>query len=319
MSQSGILSEERASAENFRQVAPTSIIRYRTSRLVLTALVLSLALVLGLGAYILLHRDDKVAAVEEPAVASLNAGDGKVLDSDYGTFYLLKNGELYYAASADVEFNENALPGVYGRYVIEDDDIEDFSAPSEIVGGKPMTTEYVFNGYRVLDEKNISDIRELETENIVGSRNFIVKDDSGKEYMLVVTLGSVQRTLVYDEKTVQVEIEVASASTEEKTVVSEKPVAQESVKADENSDAVLNAAREEADKEYQKALQDAATKAGGKVVSVKEVDDSATAKIAEAKSEAKADTSVRKTVTLTRREPRIETALGQAQMQIIEL
>ncbi len=314
MSQFGEFSGERAEVNSFRQVAPTSVIRYRTSIWAIVALVILAGVSLSLGAYILLNRKTVSVATED--IVPEETGNGMVLESDYGKFYLLSSGELYYAANAGVSFDSENMPGEYGRYVIEDGDIEDFSAPASIVGGKPMSTEFVFNGYEIMKGKKFKSVSELETDNIVGSRSFVAEAGDGKKYMLVMTLGNVQRNLVYDEVETKVTIEVASAESEAPKMTEQIPVAQDSNAAAEHSDEELKNAREAANSEYTKAVNAAASKNGGKVVAI----DGNTAQGARVANEAaNAQKTERKTVTVVKKEPRIETSISSAKMQIIEL
>ena len=130
-----------------------------------------------------------------------------------------------------------------------------------------MTTSYVFDGYRILPDKKINYVRELEMDNVVGSRSFLITSEDKKDQILTVTLGSVQRSLVYDE----VEQIIYPETTEEED--EKLPIGQDSEEAKE-------AANEE--------LVEAQAKASEPIKIVKRI-------------------------------PRIETSMGEARAQVIEL
>lgn len=169
--------------------------------------------------------------------------------------------------NSGVKFAADAQPGEAGRFIIEKGDIDGFDFPTSVVDGKAVTTSYVFDGYRILPDKKINYVRELEMDNVVGSRSFLITSEDKKDQILTVTLGSVQRSLVYDE----VEQIIYPETTE---VEDEKlPIGQDSEEAKE-------AANEE---------------------------------LAEAQAKAS------EPIKIVKRIPRIETSMGEARAQVIEL
>ncbi len=281
MSQFGEFSQGQGQSYGLREVTATREIRYRNSTGLLIALAMFMALSVGLVTFIVM---DRIQEARAQATAKANASaeietmkavatstKGSVTQTQYGKFFLLKSGDLYYLPNSGVKFADDALPGEAGRYVIEKDDIDNFELPTSVVGGKPMTTSYVFDGYQIKFDSKVAEIKELDTMDVVGSRGFKITTDTGRNYLLMVTLGNVQRKLVYDEVEQIIYTEVTEEKTESET--EKTPIAQDSEEAED-------LAEEELKEAQQKVLE---------------------------------PTKVIKKV------PRIETSVGEARAQLIEL
>lgn len=281
MSQFGEFSQGQGQSYGLREVTATREIRYRNSTGLVIALAMFMALSVGLITFIVMDRvqearaqaSAKVQASAElatiPTVSS--SVKGAMLQTQFGKFFLLKNGDLFYLPNSGVTFAADALPGVAGRYVVEQGDIDDFVLPTSVVGGKPMTTSYVFDGYQVKLDAKVAMIEELGTTDLVGSRGFKIETENGKSYLLMITLGNVQRKLVYDEVEEIIYTEVTDTEGQKETITA--PVAQDSDEAEE-------AAKEDLKEAQQKVLEPT------KVV---------------------------------KRVPRLETSVGAARAQLIEL
>ena len=279
MSQIGEFSQGNGQSYGLHEVSATYQIRYRTNRSLVVALGIFVILTISLATFLVIDKVQemradstaKVSVSTESAVETMStigvSNRGTMLQTQYGKMFLLSNGELYYMPNSGVKFAADAQPGEAGRFIIEKGDIDGFDFPTSVVDGKAVTTSYVFDGYRILPDKKINYVRELKMDNVVGSRSFLITSEDKKDQILTVTLGSVQRSLVYDE----VEQIIYPETTE---VEDEKlPIGQDSEEARE-------AANEE--------LAEAQAKASEPIKVVKRI-------------------------------PRIETSMGEARAQVIEL
>ena len=278
MSQVGEFCQREGQNSDWREISATREIRYRASRSLLVLLALLMILIIALVSYIVvdkLHESRELAntkvAEENETIETLTnvsmSGRGVALETQYGKMFLLKSGELYYLPNSGVTFAADALPGEAGRYVIEKGDIDNFDFPASVVDGLMVTTSYVFDGYRILSDQKVDAVRELENNDVVGSRSFLVATEERKNYLVTITLGNVQRTLVYDE----VEEIIYPETTEVKT--EKVPVGVDSEEAKEAAEAELEEAQ---------------------------------AKVTEP-------------VKVIKRIPKIETSLGEARAQVLEL
>ena len=275
MSQIGEFSQGNGQSYGLHEGSATYQIRYRTNRSLVVALGIFVILTISLATFLVIDKVQemradstaKVSVSTESAVETMStigaSNRGTMFQTQYGKMFLLSNGELYYMPNSGVKFAADAQPGEAGRFIIEKGDIDGFDFPTSVVDGKAVTTSYVFDGYRILPDKKINYVRELEMDNVVGSRSFLITSEDKKDQILTVTLGSV----VYDE----VEQIIYPETTE---VEDEKlPIGQDSEEAKE-------AANEE---------------------------------LAEAQAKAS------EPIKIVKRIPRIETSMGEARAQVIEL
>lgn len=281
MSQIGEFSQGQGQNRGWHEVSATREIRYKNNTALVMALGILALMVVGLATYIVMDKIQEIhtetsAKTAETGVVETQpemtaSSRGTMLQTQYGKLFLLTSGDLYYLPNSGVKFAADALPGEAGRYIIEEGDVKDFTFPASVVGNRAVTTNYVFDGYRVLPNENIDSVRELETNDVVGARSFLITTDKKKQRILTITLGSVQRTLVYDEveQIIYPENTEVGVSTGKETV----PVGSDSEDAKQAADEALKEAQDKVDEP----------------------------------------------IKVIKRIPRIETSMGEARAQVIEL